>query len=289
MRTSISQRAAALVRTTAVQRDRWRTRDWPDPGKPFDPRYVANHHAEVAQQIARPETLERFRGTEPLPPGYGRGYDERVVEYPWLFARLEGDRVLDAGSVLNHAHIAPAAARATGELTIVTAAPEAHAFTQLGISYVYCDLRDLPFSDGRFDLTASISTLEHVGMDNSRYGAGGRGDDPATGRRSAVAELERVTAPGGRLLITVPYGVAEDHGWFETLDRAGVEALVEAAAPAEQRVDVFAFGADGWQRSDLDAAAGARYRRAAVEPARVWAPGRAPAAEAVACLELTLR
>ena len=43
-----------------------------------------------------------------------------------------------------------------------------------GISYVYCDLRDLPLRDAFYDTVISLSTLEHVGMDDEHYGSDGR-------------------------------------------------------------------------------------------------------------------
>src|SRR5687767_2233922 len=45
-------------------------------------------------------------------PRFGEGYDERVVEYPWMLARLgTGDALLDAGSTLNNEQLLPLAAR----------------------------------------------------------------------------------------------------------------------------------------------------------------------------------
>ena len=42
-----------------------------------------------------------------LPPKYGFGIDERIVEYPWFFSRLKKDEktLLDAGGALNHLKI----------------------------------------------------------------------------------------------------------------------------------------------------------------------------------------
>jgi SAM-dependent methyltransferase len=48
-------------------------------------------------------------------------------------------------------------------------------------------LEALPFDDGRFDLTLVCDVIEHIEDD-----------------RAALAELHRVAAPGGQLLITVP-------------------------------------------------------------------------------------
>jgi SAM-dependent methyltransferase len=48
-------------------------------------------------------------------------------------------------------------------------------------------LEDLPFEDGRFDVIVATDVIEHLDDD-----------------RRALAELARVSAPGGRLVVTVP-------------------------------------------------------------------------------------
>jgi SAM-dependent methyltransferase len=58
---------------------------------------------------------------------------------------------------------------------------------------VVADVRRLPFDDGRFDVVASISTLDHF----ASY------DDVRTG----LAELRRVLVPGGRLVVTLDNAV----------------------------------------------------------------------------------
>jgi hypothetical protein len=42
----------------------------------------------------------------------------------------------------------------------------------------------------------------------------------------ALAAIERVAA--GRLLLSVPYGRREDHGWLRQFDREDVKALCDA-------------------------------------------------------------
>ena len=162
-----------------------------------------------------------------LPQGYGVGFDERVVEFPWVFAQGLRGRVLDAGSALNHEHIVDRALRLVDELHVVTLEPEERAFTERRVSYVYADLRDLPYKDAYFDTVVCISTLEHVGMENARYGVTDpRSDDPVAEMSRAIAELARVSA--GPMLLSVPYGRREDHGWFRQLDGADVETLLDA-------------------------------------------------------------
>lgn len=61
-------------------------------------------------------------------------------------------------------------------------------------------LRDLPFGDEEFDVAIAISTLEHIGRDNTQYGLAVEESDTLD---AALHELRRVAK---RLLITVPSG-----------------------------------------------------------------------------------
>ena len=244
-------------------------------------------HAElVSFLLADEDVLTLFRERSPLPRGYGVGFDERVVEYPWLLAQRPDGRVLDAGSTLNHAHVLDRLLPAVAHLEIVTLAAEAESFPDRGVAYRYADLRELPYGDDACDAVVSLSTVEHVGMDNRLYGAPhGRAQDPRAEARRAVRELRRVTAPGGRLLLSVPYGMPSDHGWFRQLDASGVADLVAAAAPAERTtVSVYRYTSDGWRLSSEDEAAGATYWDHHADP-QPPADGAA-AARAVACIRI---
>src|SRR5207237_140956 len=67
-----------------------------------------------------------------------------------------------------------------------------------GLRSVIGDVRQLPFEDGSFDLVLCISTLEHVGRDNTVYGLAREEDEEGLDaalrelRRSGVAERVRV-------------------------------------------------------------------------------------------------
>jgi SAM-dependent methyltransferase len=69
---------------------------------------------------------------------------------------------------------------------------------------VKADVRRLPFDARSFDVVFCISTLEHVGGDNTRYDLGAEQDPKAP--LDALRELRRVTARRGKILITVPCG-----------------------------------------------------------------------------------
>lgn len=292
----LESRAPRLVTALRRTRDRslrWREsfayRDYPDPGKPYGDRYLRHHRDLVSSALSDQTLLSRFQAGEALPAGYGVGIDERAVEFPWVIARLGSGRVLDAGSALNHPHVLDRVLPRVDDLTICTLAPEENSFPERGLSYVYADLRELPFRDGWFDAVASISTLEHVGMDVERWGAQtAPAGDPQTALNAALSELRRVTRAGGTLLLTVPYGVRQDLGWMRQFDRKDVERLITRVAPESYELDVFAYSRSGWSRSSLDEASAARYQvdnRPADDPST---EDLAAAARAVACLELRL-
>jgi SAM-dependent methyltransferase len=243
---------------------------FPAPEVPFDAKYRARHQKFVSAMLDDDATIAQFAAGEPLPPGYGLDLDERCVEYPWLFAQRPVGELLDAGSTLNHPYVLDRFLPMVTGLHCMTLAYEGLAFPERGVSYVYGDLRTLPYRDRVFDTVASVSTLEHVGMDNSQYGGGGRDADPAEERRRAVQELRRVARPLGRLFFTVPYGRHEDHGWIEQFDAERVAEL--AASLSDPVVTVYAYGQGGWQVSSLEESAAAGYG------------DRVPAAAAVACI-----
>ena len=259
---------------------------FPNPGAIWTAEWASIRQRLLAEAMTSPQLQQAFAAGAPLPAGYGTAMDERVVEWPWALSRTPEGVTLDAGSALNHAEVLAHFAPRLSDLHIVTLEPEDKAFTQARISYVFSDLRELPYRDGHFDTVASISTLEHVGMTNERYGVDdARTEVPDEELAKALLELKRVAKPGGRLLITVPYGRPDDFGWFRVFDRAGVERIADVLAPARHDVTVFRYDAAGWQVSDLGAAAGAVYREDTVEPQPA---DLAPNARAVACLDLTL-
>ncbi|HEY5943479.1 MAG TPA: methyltransferase domain-containing protein [Solirubrobacterales bacterium] len=254
-------------------------RRFPPSVQPRTLAYDGAHRALISSLLDSAEWQALFARGGRLPPGLGAGFDERCVEYPWLFSRRLGGRVLDAGSVLNHRHVLERLLPEVDDLTIATLAPEAAAFTELGVSYVYGDMRRLPFRDAWFDEVVCLSTLEHVGMDNSIYGAtSGPAEDPAAAASEALRELLRVVRPGGRVHLSVPYGRREEHGWVRQLDRAGVDALLAAAGATARDEAVFRYTASGWRSGGDRRVAGVAYN-----PATTPGDDGAVAARAVYC------
>jgi hypothetical protein len=99
--------------------------------------------------------------------------------------------------------------------------------------------------------------------------------------------MGRILKPGGRLLLTIPYGQREDHGWLQQFDRVGIRRLIEAFGGDVAAEDYYAYDAQGWQHSTAEGAADARYFNIHATP--MIEPDGAAAARAVCCLELVRR
>ena len=140
---------------------------------------------------------------------------------------------------------------------------------------VRADVRELPFESDTFDLALCVSTLEHVGADNTGYGL--QAEEDSASRLTALRELRRVLAPGGRLLITVPCGEPDDYGWFRQDDVRGWTRLFTRAGFFIEEQEVYELTAEGWRSSPELVSDGLRYGE------------RGPAASAVLCAELSPR
>jgi SAM-dependent methyltransferase len=225
--------------------------------------YILHRQRVFKQAISDSLLLERMRGGEPLPLNYGVDVDERCVEFPWTLAQLGSDPevVLDAGSTLNHDYIVSWPGLANKSLYLLTLAPEPDCFWWRGISYLYADLRSIPLRDNYCDTITCMSVLEHIGFDNTVYTLDNayREHNPDDFMQ-AIAEMRRVLRPGGRLLLTVPYGRYERHDWFQQFDCNLLSRALDAFGPAQSvRVDFFRNTPQGWYRSTDEGCCDARY------------------------------
>jgi SAM-dependent methyltransferase len=248
--------------------------------------YAEYKELQLRRALRDRRLIAAFAARAPLPGGYGARLDERLVEYPWLYSRLSdrSARLLDAGNTLNHRLVLALPRLAQRSIVCMTLAHE----IGLGfphVTYTRADLRRPPFATAAFDEIACISTLEHVGMDNTRLYTDhqafreARRDDYL----AAVRALKALLRPGGRLFLTVPFGRYEDHGWLQQFDSARLDEIVAHFAPSTSDVTAYRYANDGWQIATLDECADCRYFD--VHAARTSSDGAA-AARAVACLEL---
>jgi len=192
----------------------------------------------------------RRHGERPRELTASAAWDDRLIELPWTLARYGGERrVLDVGyAYAEPAYLAALVALGAAELVGVDLAES----DVPGMRTFRADVRNLPFPDASFDVAFCISTLEHVGRDNRRYGYDEERDE--RGIETALAELRRVLTRNGRLLVTVPCGEPEDVGWYLQLDPPGWRRVFEAGGFAVFELEVYEQRAEGWQAAPEPAA-----------------------------------
>ena len=263
---------------------------------PWSRGYDAYRSDFIRQTLADEHQMELFRHGEFLPPGYGVGVDERCIEYPWLLAHnYDGpEYYLDAGSTLNYGFILDHPVFQRKAIHILTLAPEANCFWQRGVSYLFHDLRDIPIRDAYYDTIACLSTLEHVGCDNTAYTHKDihREQNPEK-FILAIQELRRVLKPGGSLFFTVPFGAYCNFGTFQQFDRELLSRAVKAFGKASEVMETFyCYTADGWNVADAADCAECEYVEWITSPCNQWPnpfpvePDLAAAARCVACVRL---
>ncbi len=220
--------------------------------KPWSFGYNVYKETHIKRVIAE----KRF-DIKKLYSGYGYRIDERIIEYPWFLSRLPlgKGKMLDAGSTLNKNYIITNKAIAEKELFISTLAPEADCFWRKGINYVYQDLRDTCYRDNFFDWIVSISTIEHIGLDNTFLYTNDKTKNESNPNSYllAIKEFHRLLRPGGVLFLTLPFGKYKNHGWFQVFDGKMLDNLIEAFSPASYSEYHFKYESDGWLLSTREA------------------------------------
>lgn len=255
---------------------------------PWTPGYGTFRESYVTCVLSNRELMTAFHDNRPLLPKYGFALDERVIEYPWVLARLSDSStmLLDAGSALNHSFLLNGRRLGRKTMVIYTLSPEGEAvYRRPNISYIYGDLRRTVLRDSVFEEAVCISAIEHVGLDSTRVYT----SDPVykesaeSGFGLVMTELRRVLVPGGRLLLTVPYGRHQQLGWLQVFDRTTVQQVIATFGGAVKSECYYRYE-NAWQVADPAECAASEYHDPYAMGYRK--KGSPAAAGAVACLEL---
>lgn len=256
--------------------------------RPWNRGYFEYKWSRIVQALYDKKTIDVFRTGDILPEHFGQRIDERIVEYPWVVAHMSkgSATLLDAGSALNFETILFYPSLKEKKITIVTLNPESNCFWNRGVSYLFDDLRNLPFKSESFDIITCISTLEHIGMDNTKVYTT---DSIYKENRSedylvALKELRRVLKTGGVLLLTVPFGTYNDFGWFQQFNQDMVSKMMSVFGADNGTAAFYAYTNGGWQISNAEECSSAEYITADRAKVSLSLPA---AASAVACLKLT--
>jgi len=189
-----------------------------------------------------------------LPKKFGYRIDERIIEYPWLFSKLNDsyEVLLDAGSILNYDFLLLNPKLNNKKIFISTLAPENNCYWKNGISYVYEDLRESCFKNDFFDKIACISTLEHVGLDNTLLYTSdiSKKENICDSYLIMIKEFKRILKTNGKLFITIPYGKRKNFGWFQIFDQQMVETIINTFNCNNYSLEYYQYKNNGWVLAD---------------------------------------
>ncbi len=249
--------------------------------RPASKGYMSYRQEYIYHTLNNRQLMALFRANKPLPCNYGRGLDERVVEYPWILARINPGigSILDAGSALNYEYICKHPSLAKKNIIMYTLSPygENHISTSR-ISYIYGDLRDTILRDNIVDDIISISTIEHIGMNNYKYTEDTNFFEKQDGSFVlAIQELYRSLKPGGRLLLTVPYGLPQNLHWLFQFDEDRLKILIDSFNGEILEKVYYRKDLSGWQVANMDECKDCEYNEQYSQ------------ASAVACVNLMKR
>ena len=198
---------------------------------------------------------------------------ERVVEYGWIGQKLialKGEakrpKILDVGCVMNNLIVTELVLDTCEFIWLMNPSPEHIAYAERA-AYILADPRKHFLPDGlKFDIVTCLSTLEHVGMNNVRYG-GERGpvtrdtSHPEEHAKALLPSLWDLTAPGGQLCLSVPFGPFEylfspgdPDPIYYTYDEERLLNLISALEGQVHSVDIQIYKVipgHGWVATDI--------------------------------------
>lgn len=246
-------------------------------------------YAEYKVSQIRKKLVDNSFQADRLPHKYGFRLDERIIEYPWFFSRLpeyKQGKLLDAGSVLNFEYILDHHSLKTKNIFISTLAPEESCSWRKGVSYVYEDLRNSCFKGDYFDWIASLSTIEHIGLDNTMLYTSdvSKNEQAGSSCLAAVEEYKRMLKPGGTLFLSFPFGKHENRGWFQIFDATMLDRVIESFGPSQVKEFHYKYELDGWKVSSREESKGATYFD--IHTQKSYDSDFAAASRAIVCLEM---
>lgn len=256
--------------------------------KPWSPGYSQYKADYIFDILTSDSLMECFRRNQPLPDFFGFRLDERVIEYPWVLSRLKESTafLLDAGSTLVKYRYLAGFPMLKGRKIVVYTLTPTGAIGKTNVSYVYGDLRSTILRDETFDDIVCISTLEHIGMNNTRLYS----RDPLYKENNifdyqqVLREFRRVLMPGGRLLLTVPYGQRQNLGWLQQFDQEMLNDAISTFGGHVIASTFYRYAPNGWYLADAEDCVHCEYFD--IHQAKGYDPDFAAAARAVACIEM---
>ena len=133
----------------------------------------------------------------------------RIVEIPWTLGKLKELQIKEGLEVLQVGNVILKKALSKHNVTLVDL--DAEEKSQAGLEVYKADIRSVSLPESYFDVAISISTLEHIGLQEPEF---------ADGDKVAIRIVAKALKPGGLFFFTVPFGKTITERTFRVYDRA---------------------------------------------------------------------
>lgn len=142
---------------------------------------------------------------------------ERIIEIPLVLNNIpkKKSKILDIGCRYS---LLPIQLASLGHKTFGIDINEYHR-KHKNFSFTLGDVRESPYKNSFFDYVISLSTIEHIGLNYYGDKKGGDGD------AATVNEIYRILRPGGKFLMTAPFGKVKDSSWYRVYSKKRINNL----------------------------------------------------------------
>jgi len=193
-------------------------RDYSNRNKPGIAKRLTNTHINKRNKLIRILIDKVLSGEDiykTLKSFNAREYDERVLEYTylthWLLKQKKSD-LLDIGAVTNNDIISDVLQNYCNAIWICNIAIEQTIYIKNPVYYHISSLEDSFSNNSKFPLITCLSTIEHIGYDNSQY----KTDVTPIYNTPAIeplikslTKIANLAENHGKILISIPYGYRE--------------------------------------------------------------------------------
>ncbi|MDQ8193292.1 hypothetical protein QEH59_02570 [Coraliomargarita sp. SDUM461004] len=213
---------------------------------------------QMLQALANGVTLD-----EVLQGFDGRRCGERIVEYPYFIDWYERsgacETILDIGCVLNNPAVSLYLNTHVESLWFCNPAVESLVLDRPTYYHISKLIDAFPAGE-RFKLITCLSTIEHIGYDNSQYGSKEAAlydvpsDEPLL---TSIEKISELLLPEGKSLISVPFGLRAVNlhrvtklPAFQSFDWASAQAVKSHARSLglDCHCVVYAGDENGWKK-----------------------------------------
>ena len=182
-------------------------------------------------------------------------FDERIIEIPWIVKELKRCKgnLLDVGSTLNFDYIINSISNLK-KIYFNTLYPEKNNFNNKSINYLYEDICSNSFKNRNFDNISCISTLEHIGFDNSHYNYNGLSKKKAKYNEFkyllALESIKKLLKKKGNFFISIPFGNKKTYKNLQQFNSLDLKKIFKIFKGYKKKVIFYRYADGKWSLSN---------------------------------------